>query len=177
MVGRMGGREESSRPDIYLKLKLPFMSIPILASVGFRKLPSASVRFRRLPSLPCTSLAKYIYILRSLDNMVGGMGARKPDRMSRYLAKIEVAISAYPNYSFRQLPSASASFRGIPWTSFSAYIGAFRQHGRWEGGWKPNFTGRYLSKIRGLSAASPNFSFRQPPSASAGFRGQIAFGI
>ena len=35
----------------------------------------------------------------------------------------------------------------------------------------PKFLGQYLHKIRVFSAVYPNFSFRQLPSASVGFRG------
>ena len=48
--------------------------------------------------------------------------ARDPKFLSRYLTKTEAPFDVYPNFSFRQLPPASVSFRGIPRTSVSAYI-------------------------------------------------------
>ena len=40
-----------------------------------------------------------------------------PKFLNKYLPKISVSSAAYPNFSFRQLPPASVSFRRLPWTS------------------------------------------------------------
>ena len=39
----------------------------------------------------------------------------------QYLPKIGVPISAYPNFSFRQIPPVSVGFRGL-WDTISSYI-------------------------------------------------------
>ena len=58
-------------------------------------------------------------------------GVRKPTFLVRYLPKIEVRSAVFPNFSFRQLPSDSVGFRGLP----SPHILLeFRQHGMWEWG-------------------------------------------
>ena len=77
----------------------------------------------------------------------------------RYLDKIEVPGALYANCSFRQLPSTSVNFRGVPFPHVLCNFDNML-----DGGWRmPNVLTRYLAKIAVLSAAYPNFSFRQRP--------------
>ena len=155
----MGAGSQSSWANIYLKLKFSVIFIPILASVSFRQLPLASVGFRGLPS-PNISLG-----CRQQCMWEGG---RRPKSPGRYLSKIEVFIDAYPNFSFRQLPWASAGFRGL-WATISSCIVGLRKTMYLGGVRGPKFLSRYLPKIEVCSAVYPNFSFRQLPWGSAGY--------
>ena len=84
--------------------------------------------------------------------MVCGSGVRKPMFLLQYLPKIEVSSAAYPSFSFRQFPSASVGFRGLPppyivgiWTTW--YVGG--------GGRVPEFLIQYVPKIEVRSAVFP----------------------
>ena len=50
-----------------------------------------------------------MYVCLAVVVVVGG-GGRKPKFPSRYLPKIDVSISDYPNFSFRQLPWDSVDY-------------------------------------------------------------------
>ena len=115
----MGGiGSQSSRSDIYFKLKFAVLLSPILASAAFRHLPWDSVDYRL-----------HIYCW-DLDNIIGGRGPRKPKYMSQYLPKIDASSSFYSNFSVRQLPSDAAGFRELPSPHISL---GFRQHVMWAG--------------------------------------------
>ena len=113
---------QSSRANIYLELYLPLMFIPILASVIFRQLHWDSVDFRRLS----TTIAKYIVGAQTAMYVGGG---RKPKLLGQYLPKIRVRSAVYPNFRYRQLPSASAGFHGLQYPNLvpnSGETGALR---------------------------------------------------
>ena len=104
-------------------------------------------------------------------------GGRWPKLPSRYLPKIRAPSAFYPNFSFRQLPSASVSFRGLPWTSADngqppphIFLGCIRRCIS-EGGRKPNVTGQYLPTIIACVAVYPDFGSHQLPPGSVDFRG------
>ena len=85
--------------------------IPIFASVSFRQLPWASVDFRRLSTTAPT------YIVGGADNNVCGRGAGSQSFWAIIFVKSEFSVLLIPilaSVSFRQLPSASVGFRGIP---------------------------------------------------------------
>ena len=102
---------------------------------------------------------------------------QKPKFLGRYSHKLRVPSAAYPNFSFRQLQSASVGFRGRPWA-----IGNHLHIYRW--GSDNNVCGRgagsqsswaaiYL-KLKFPVLITPilaSVSYRQIPSASVGFRG------
>ena len=79
--------------------------IPILASVSFRRLPWTSAD-KGGPS-PRILLGRRQQCMRE--------GGRNPKFPGRYLPKIRGPVASYPDFSFRQLLSASVGFRGLPW--------------------------------------------------------------
>ena len=106
VCGRWAG-SQCSWGNIYLKLNPPVLFVPILGSVSLRQPPSASVSFRGL----WTTISTYIVGAKTTMYVGGG---RKRRFLSRYIPKIEVFSASYPDFSFRQLPSASVSFCGLP---------------------------------------------------------------
>ena len=103
MYVEMGGAgSQSSSADIYLKLEFPVLFIPILASVCFRQLPSASVGFRG----QWGTISTYIVGMQATMYLGGGAGSQS-SRVDIYL-KLEFSVLFIPIL-------ASVSFRGIPW--------------------------------------------------------------
>ena len=133
--------------------------IPILASVSFRELPSASVGFRGL----WTTISSCIVGMQTTMYLGGG---RNPKLPRRYLPKIEVPSDFYPNFSFRQLPWGSVDLRLLLYRWGSDNNVCRRVMSR-----RPKFLSRYFPKIGVFGSAYPNFSFPQLPWASMGFRG------
>ena len=105
-----GSGSQSSRADIYLKLKSAVLFIPILASVSIR-------------GLPWTSISSYIVgCRRQCLREKRGAGSQS-SRPGIYL-KLEfpvLFISILASVSLRQLPWDSAGFLGL-WTTISSYI-------------------------------------------------------
>ena len=100
-------------------------------------------------------------------------GGRKPKFLSQYLLKLEFPALSIPilaSVSFRQLPWASVSFRGL-WSTIASYFVGMQTTMYVGWGRKPKSLRQYLPKIKVRSAGYPNFSFRQLPPASVGFRG------
>ena len=84
--------------QFYLKIDFAVAFRPILAPVSIRRLPSDSSDLR----------------LNS-DNVTLRMGGgRKAKAHGSILTLTSIFQRRLPNFSFRQLPSASASFRGLP---------------------------------------------------------------
>ena len=106
---------------------------------------------------------------------VGGRGGR--GFCAKIYLKLEFWARIIPivaSVSLRQIPSDPIGFRG-QWETIPTYIdGGAGNKVRGRGGRarQPKFLSRNLPKIRVFSAAYPNFSFRQLPWASVGFRGQ-----
>ena len=163
-----GGRGQNTRAGLYLKLKSPVLLIPILASVSFRRLPWASVEEWE----PCPHIS-----LGCRQQRIWA-GRRKPKTTGRYLPQISVLSDPYSDFSVRNPPPASVSFRQIPiasfgkWGPISTYILGRKTTMYVGGGRRPKFQCRYFPKIRVCSDDYPDFSIRQLPSASVGFRGQ-----
>ena len=131
----------------------------------FRQIQTSPGNFHRLPRATGGGhFHLYTYMVGAKKTIYLG---RKPKFIGQYLPKISASSAAYPDFSFRQLPSASVD-KENPSPHIS--LGGRRQC-MWEGGWKPKFLGQYLPKIRVFSAAYPNFGFRQLPSASVGSLG------
>ena len=107
-----GFRRPTPGADTHLKSKSPSLIIPILDSVIPRHRPWASVALHLL-----------IYRRQCLWESDGGWG---PNFLSQYLPQIGAPIAAYPNFSFRHLPSSSVRFRGHPrrglWATISSYF-------------------------------------------------------
>ena len=116
MVCVRGGGGQSSGCKIYLKLKATVQIRLILSPVSFRLIPWNSSDYRLL-----------IYCW-DLDVVVCGVWGRMPSFLIRYLHRVEVFGSEYPNFSFRQLPTAAVDFRGLPPPHI---LLGFRQHGLW----------------------------------------------
>ena len=126
----------------------------------------ASVIFRGLPWTSMGNGKPSPHILLGCRKQSMRDRGRKPKFLSRYLPKIRVRSSAYPNFSSRHLPSASVD-NGKP----SPHIlSGCRKQCILDGNQKPNFTGQYLPKVRVFSADYFNFALRQPPWASADCR-------
>ena len=97
------------RAPKFLVLNLAKIEVPIAAypNIFLGQIPPASASFRGIPSPR---------VLRNLDNMLYGWG-RAPKFLIIILAT---------KLDFRVLISqllASASFRELPWTSVSAFLG------------------------------------------------------
>ena len=114
------------------------------------------------------------HILPTSDDIVCGREGRAPKSPIQYLPKIESPIADSPildSVGFRQLPSSSVGFIGLPYPQI---LPEFRHHGIWGGSWrKPNFAGRYLPKIESASAVFflAAVSFRQLPEPSVSIHG------
>ena len=109
----MGGGtgSQSSWAIIFVKSEFLVLFIPIFASVSFRQIPSASVDFRRLSTTIPT------YIVGGADNNVCGRGAGSQSFWAVIFVKSGFSVLLIPIFAsviFRQLPSASAGFRGLP---------------------------------------------------------------
>ena len=77
------------------------VSCDVLAYFSFRQITPDSVGFSGLPSP---------YIFPNSDNMTCGVvGVRKPKFLGQFLAKTAVLSAVLSDFSFRQLPWASAS--------------------------------------------------------------------
>ena len=122
----MGGGSEAKVPDPICSYNCRFDCL--------RNQILVSVRFRGLP-LP--------HVLCNLYNVLYGCGGRDPMLSIRYLSRISVLSSDYPNFSLLHLPSASLNFRGLPFAHGLCNLENIL-YGR---GWKPKSSGRYLSKI------------------------------
>ena len=120
------------------------------------------------------------YIVGTQTTMYLGGGGRGPKFLSRYLPKIRVCSAVYPNFSFRQLPSASLGFRGLPWTSVGngkpsphILLGC-RQQCIGGGSGSQSFCANIYLKLEFAVLFIPilaSVRFRQLPSASVGFLG------
>ena len=135
-VGGVGPGSQSFWATFYLKFQFSVLFWLILASVSFRQLPSASVSFRWLPSP---------HILSNSDDMTGGGGGGGSQSFwATFQLKMQFSVLFWlilASVSFRQLPSASAGFRGLP----SPRNAKPRQHEMWAGGPESKVPGSVFS--------------------------------
>ena len=97
-------------------------------------------------------------------------GGRKPKFTGRYLPKIKVCVSVYPNFSFRQLPWASVGFHLLRyrWDADNNVCGMGRGAGR-QSSWANIYLKLGFSVL--LIPILASASFRRLPWASVDFRG------
>ena len=154
--GYTGVRCFSNRPPFAMCRILYILGIPHPYAKR-RKLPLVSVVSRGPPS---PHILLEIRLLGIWD------GVRGSKLLNQYLRKIQCFSDVLPDFSIRQLPSATVGFRGLPGPR---KLSEFGKRGILEWG-SPKPIDRYLPESR-PHCCFPHFRFRQIQPDPVGFRG------